>query len=240
MAAKRIAFDQEARESIRRGVKKLAKAVKVTLGPRGRAVLLEKKWGAPTVSVDGVTVAKEIELQDAYENMGAQMVKEVASKTNDVAGDGTTSATVLAEAIFEEGLKNVTAGANPIALKRGLDKAVDAAVAQLKKLSTTVKGHQEIAQVGTVASNGDGEIGEMIAKAMDKVGKDGVITVEEGKSITTEVEWVEGMQFDKGWLSPHFITNPATMETVYENPYILVHEKKISTVKDMIRLRDER
>src|SRR5258706_14535035 len=197
MAAKKIIFDQDAREAIRRGVKQLARAVKVTLGPRGRAVLLEKKWGAPIVSVDGVTVAKEIELKDPYENMGAQMVKEVAQRTNDQAGDGTTSATVLAEAIFEEGLKNVTAGANPIALKRGLDKAVDAVVAQLKKLSTTVKGHQEIAQVGTVASNGDGEIGEMIAKAMDKVGKDGVITVEEGKSITTEVEWVEGMQFDK-------------------------------------------
>jgi chaperonin GroEL len=239
MSAKRIAFDQEAREAIRRGVKQLARAVKVTLGPRGRAVLLEKKWGAPIVSVDGVTVAKEIELKDPYENMGAQMVKEVASKTNDVAGDGTTSATVLAEAIFEEGLKNVTAGANPIALKRGLDKAVDAAVAQLKKLSTTVKGHQEIAQVGTVASNGDGEIGEMIAKAMDRVGKDGVITVEEGKSLTTEVEWVEGMQFDKGWLSPHFITNPTTMETVYEDVYVLVHEKKITTVKELIPLLEQ-
>src|SRR6187455_245789 len=239
MAAKRIAFDQEAREAIRRGVSKLARAVKVTLGPSGRNVVLEKSFGSPTVTKDGVTVSKEIELEDAYENMGAQLVKQVASRTSDQAGDGTTTATVLAEAIFEEGLKNVTAGANPIALKRGLDKAVDAAVAQLKKLSTTVKGHQEIAQVGTVASNGDGEIGEMIAKAMDKVGKDGVITVEEGKSITTEVEWVEGMQFDKGWLSPHFITNPTTMETVYEDVYVLVNEKKISTVKELIPLLEQ-
>src|SRR5947207_9442840 len=200
MAAKRIAFDQEARESILRGVRKLARAVKVTLGPRGRNVIIEKSFGSPTVTKDGVTVSKEIDLEDAYENMGAQLVKQVAQRTNDQAGDGTTTATVLAEAIFEEGLKNVTAGANPVGLKRGIDKAVDAAVAQLKKLSTSVKGHQDIAQVGTVAANGDEEIGEMIAKAMDKVGKDGVITVEEGKSIATEVDWDEGMQYDTGWL----------------------------------------
>jgi len=237
--AKQICYDADAREKIRDGVRKLARAVKVTLGPRGRNVIIEKSFGSPTVTKDGVTVSKEIDLEDAYENMGAQLVKQVAQRTNDQAGDGTTSATVLAEAIFEEGLKNVTAGANPVGLKRGIDKAVDAVVAQLKKLSTNVKGHQEIAQVGTVASNGDVEIGEMIAKAMDKVGKDGVITVEEGKSITTEVEWVEGMQFDKGWLSPHFITNPATMETVYEDVYVLVNEKKISSIKELIPLLEQ-
>ena len=237
--AKQICYDAAAREKIRDGVRKLARAVKVTLGPRGRNVIIEKSFGSPTVTKDGVTVSKEVELEDAYENMGAQLVKQVAQRTNDQAGDGTTTATVLAEAIFEEGLKNVTAGANPVALKRGIDKAVDATVAALKKLSTSVKGHQDIAQVGTVASNGDTEIGEMIAKAMDKVGKDGVITVEEGKTITTEVEWVEGMQFDKGWLSPHFITNPQTMECVFENPYVLIHEKKISTVKDMIPLLEQ-
>jgi len=237
--AKQICYDAAAREKIRDGVRKLARAVKVTLGPRGRNVIIEKSFGSPTVTKDGVTVSKEIDLEDAYENMGAQLVKQVAQRTNDQAGDGTTTATVLAEAIFEEGLKNVTAGANPVGLKRGIDKAVDQAVASLKKLSTPVKGHQEIAQVGTVASNGDTEIGQMIAKAMEKVGKDGVITVEEGKSLTTEVEWVEGMQFDKGWLSPHFITNPTTMETVFENPYILVYEKKISTVKDMIGVLEQ-
>jgi chaperonin GroEL len=237
--AKQICYDAAAREKIRDGVRKLARAVKVTLGPRGRNVIIEKSYGSPTVTKDGVTVSKEIELEDAYENMGAQLVKQVAQRTNDQAGDGTTTATVLAEAIFEEGLKNVTAGANPVGIKRGIDKAVDAAVASLKKLSTPVKGTQDVAQIGTVAANGDKEIGEMIAKAMDKVGKDGVITVEEGKSITTEVEWVEGMQFDKGWLSPHFITNPTTMEAVYENPYILVNEKKISSVKDMIPLLEQ-
>ncbi|MDZ4773627.1 MAG: chaperonin GroEL [Planctomycetota bacterium] len=237
--AKQICYDATAREKIRDGVRKLARAVKVTLGPRGRNVIIEKSFGSPTVTKDGVTVSKEIELEDAYENMGAQLVKQVAQRTNDQAGDGTTTATVLAEAIFEEGLKNVTAGANPVALKRGIDKAVDQAVASLKKLSTSVKGHQEIAQIGTIASNGDAEVGQMIAKAMEKVGKDGVITVEEGKSLTTEVEWVEGMQFDKGWLSPHFITSPTTMEAVYENPYILVYEKKISTVKDMIPLLEQ-
>jgi chaperonin GroEL len=201
--AKQICYDDTAREKIRDGVRKLARAVKVTLGPRGRNVIIEKSFGSPTVTKDGVTVSKEVDLEDPYENMGAQLVKQVASRTSDQAGDGTTTATVLAEAIFEEGLKNVTAGANPIALKRGIDKAVDACVEQLKKLSTPVKGHQDIAQVGTVASNGDTEIGEMIAKAMDKVGKDGVITVEEGKGLATEVDWVEGMQFDKGFLSPH-------------------------------------
>jgi len=237
--AKQICYDAAAREKIRDGVRKLARAVKVTLGPRGRNVIIEKSFGSPTVTKDGVTVSKEIELDDPYENMGAQLVKQVAQRTNDQAGDGTTTATVLAEAIFEEGLKNVTAGANPVALKRGLDKAVAATVEQLKKLSTTVKGHQEIAQVGTIASNGDEEVGEMIAKAMDQVGKDGVITVEEGKTLTTEVEWVEGMQFDKGWLSPHFITNPATMEVVFEDAYILVNEKKITTVKDMIPLLEQ-
>jgi chaperonin GroEL len=237
--AKQIVYDATAREKIRDGVRKLARAVKVTLGPRGRNVIIEKSFGSPTVTKDGVTVSKEIELEDSYENMGAQLVKQVAQRTNDQAGDGTTTATVLAEAIFEEGLKNVTAGASPVSLKRGLDKAVDNVVASLKKLSTPVKGHSDIAQIGTIAANGDTEIGEMIAKAMDKVGKDGVITVEEGKSLTTEVEWVEGMQFDKGWLSPHFITNPQTMETVFEKPYILISEKKISTVKDMIPLLEQ-
>jgi chaperonin GroEL len=239
MAAKEIVFSTSARHSIAQGLNILANTVKVTLGPRGRNVIIEKSFGSPTVTKDGVTVSKEIDLEDAYENMGAQLVKQVAQRTNDQAGDGTTTATVLAEAIFEEGLKNVTAGANPVGLKRGIDKAVDSAVASLKKLSTSVKGQGEIAQIGTIASNGDAEIGQMIAKAMEKVGKDGVITVEEGKSLTTEVEWVEGMQFDKGWLSPHFITSPTTMEAVYENPYILVYEKKISTVKDMIPLLEQ-
>jgi chaperonin GroEL len=238
MAAKRIAFDQEAREAIRRGVKQLARAVKVTLGPRGRAVLLEKKWGAPIVSVDGVTVAKEIELKDPYENMGAQMVKEVASKTNDVAGDGTTSATVLAEAIFEEGLKNVTAGANPIALKRGIDKAVETIVTELKRLSKPVHldDSSEVRNVGTIAAGGDETIGKMLAEAMQKVGRDGVITVEEGKGLETYVEWVEGMQFDKGYLSPYFVTEPEEMKATFKDCYILLHEKKISAVKDLIPL----
>jgi len=238
MTAKRIAFDQEAREAIRRGVKQLARAVKVTLGPRGRAVLLEKKWGAPIVSVDGVTVAKEIELKDPYENMGAQMVKEVASKTNDVAGDGTTSATVLAEAIFDEGLKNVTAGANPIALKRGIDRAVETIVAELKRLSKPVRldDSSEVRNVGTIAAGGDESIGKMLAEAMQKVGKDGVITVEEGKGLETYVEWVEGMQFDKGYLSPYFVTETEEMKATFKDCYILLHEKKISAVKDLIPL----
>ncbi|MEQ8768487.1 MAG: chaperonin GroEL, partial [Planctomycetota bacterium] len=228
MAAKKIAFDYEAREAIRSGVKKLARAVKVTLGPRGRNVIIEKSFGSPTVTKDGVTVAKEIELEDAYENMGAQMVKDVASKTSDVAGDGTTTATVLAEAIFEEGLKNVTAGANPMSLKRGIDQAVATLIKDLQRMSKSIKDKKEIAQVGTIASNGDTEVGQMIAEAMERVGKDGVITVEEGQSLDTTVEWVEGMEFDKGYLSPHFVTNPERMEVVLEDPYILIHEKKIS------------
>jgi len=241
MPAKRISFDQEAREAIRRGVKQLARAVKVTLGPRGRAVLLEKKWGAPIVSVDGVTVAKEIELKDPYENMGAQMVKEVASKTNDVAGDGTTSATVLAEAIFEEGLKNVTAGANPIALKRGIDKAVECIIGELKRLSKAVSLEKtdDVRNVGTIAAGGDEDTGKMLAEAMQKVGKDGVITVEEGKGLETYVEWVEGMQFDKGYLSPYFVTEPEEMKATLKDCYILIHEKKISAVKDLIPLLEK-
>jgi chaperonin GroEL len=241
MAAKRIAFDQEAREAIRRGVRQLARAVKITLGPRGRAVLIEKKWGAPIVSVDGVTVAKEIELTDPFENMGAQMVKEVASKTNDVAGDGTTTATVLAEAIYEEGLKNVTSGADPIALKRGIDKAVDAVVAELKRLSKPVRldDISEVRNVGTIAAGGDEDTGKMLAEAMQKVGKDGVITVEEGKGLETYVEWVEGMQFDKGYLSPYFVTEPEEMKATLKDCYILIHEKKISSVKDMIPLLEK-
>jgi chaperonin GroEL len=234
MAAKKIAYDQEARELIRSGVRKLARAVKVTLGPRGRNVIIQKSFGSPTVTKDGVTVAKEIELEDSYENMGAQIVKEVASKTSDVAGDGTTTATVLAEAIFEEGLRNVTAGANPVDLKRGIEKAVAAIVAELKKMSTPIKGKSDIAQVATIASNGDKEVGDKIAEAMERVGKDGVITVEEGKSLNTEIEWVEGMQFDKGYISPHFVTDVQKMEAVLENPLILIHEKKISNIKDMI------
>ncbi|MBI3817199.1 MAG: chaperonin GroEL [Planctomycetes bacterium] len=234
MAAKNISYDQEAREHIRAGVRKLARAVKVTLGPRGRNVIIQKSFGSPTVTKDGVTVAKEIELEDRYENLGAQLVKEVAAKTSDQAGDGTTTATVLAEAIFEEGLRNVTAGANPVGLKRGIEKAVAAVTEKLKSMSKPVKGHKEIAQVGTIAANNDSEIGEMLAEAMDKVGKDGVITVDEGKSLKTEVTVVDGMQFDKGYLSPHFITDPEKMQVVLEDCYILVNEKKIATVKDMI------
>ncbi|MBI5779530.1 MAG: chaperonin GroEL [Planctomycetes bacterium] len=239
MGAKRIIYDQESREAIKRGVSALAKAVKVTLGPRGRNVILEKKFGAPTITKDGVTVAKEIELKDTFENMGAQMVKEVASKTSDVAGDGTTTATVLAEAIFTEGLKNVVAGANPMALKQGIEKAVEAVVEELKKMSVKVKGKEEIAQVGTIAANNDKEIGNMIAEAMEKVGKDGVITVEEGKSLKTDVEWVEGMQFDKGYISPYFITDPNNMQTILEDCYILIYEKKISAIKDMLPLLEK-
>jgi len=239
MAVKRIAYDQEAREHIRMGIRKLAHAVKVTLGPRGRNVILEKSFGSPTVTKDGVTVAKEIELEDPYENLGAQMVKEVASKTSDVAGDGTTTATVLAEAIFEEGLKNVTAGANPIALKRGIEKAVEGVVAELKSMSKPVKGKQEISQVAAIAANNDPEIGTKLAEAFERVGKDGVITVEEGKSLETTVEWVEGMQFDKGYLSPHFITNLEKMECVLEKPYLLIHEKKISAIKDLIPILEK-
>ncbi|RIK77079.1 MAG: chaperonin GroEL [Planctomycetota bacterium] len=232
--AKMIAFDQEARDAMRRGVTKLARAVKVTLGPKGRNVILQKSFGSPTVTKDGVTVAKEVELEDAYENMGAQMVKEVASKTSDVAGDGTTTATVLAEAIFNEGLRAVVAGVNPVQMKQGIERAVDDITAELKKMSIKIKSTQEMAQVGTVASNGDAEIGKMLAEAMEKVGKDGVITVDEGKSLATEVEWVEGMQFDRGYLSPYFVTNPTAMECVLEDCYVLVHEKKISSVKDLV------
>mgnify|MGYP003574178786 CR=1 FL=1 len=239
MAVKKIAYDQEAREGMRDGIRQLARAVKVTLGPRGRNVIIEKSYGSPTVTKDGVTVAKEIELEGKYENMGAQLVKEVASKTSDVAGDGTTTATVLAEAIFEEGLKNVAAGANPVGIKRGIDKAVAAVVADLRKHSIPVKGKKEIAQVGCIAANNDEEIGKILAEAMDRVGKDGVITVEEGKSLETNVEWVEGMQFDKGYLSPHFVTNPDKMETLLENPWILVHEKKVSNIKDMLPLLEK-
>ena len=234
MPAKQISYDNDAREKILRGVQKLAKAVKVTLGPSGRVVVLEKSFGAPTVTKDGVTVAKEIELEDAYENIGAQMVKEVAGKASKDAGDGTTTATVYAEAIFQEGLKNITAGANANAVKRGIDKAVDTVVSELKRMSKPVKDSKEIAQVGTCSDNQDTQVGGIIAEAMDKVGKDGVITVEEGKSLETEVELLEGMQFDKGYLSPHFVTNPAAMECVLEDAYVLIHEKKISSAKDML------
>jgi chaperonin GroEL len=234
MAAKKIAFDQEAREAIRRGVAKLAKAVKVTLGPSGRNVVLEKSFGSPTVTKDGVTVAKEIELEDSYENMGAQMVKEVASKTSSVAGDGTTTATIYAEAIFTEGLKNVASGANPTQIQRGINMAVDALVDELKRMSKKVENSKEVAQVGTCSANQDEQIGKMIADAMDKVGKDGVITVEEGKSLETTIELVEGMQFDKGYLSPHFITDAQTQTAVLDDAYILIHEKKISSARDMV------
>ena len=234
MAAKDIAFDNDARERILRGVQKLAQAVKVTLGPSGRVVVIQKSFGAPTVTKDGVTVAKEIELEDPYENMGAQMVKAVASKASKDAGDGTTTATIYAEAIYAEGLKNITAGANANEVKRGIEKAVIALVDELKSMSKKVSSSKEIAQVGTCSANQDAEIGNIIAKAMDKVGKDGVITVEEGKSLETEVELVEGMQFDKGYLSPHFVTSPNTMECVLEDCYVLIHEKKLSSAKDLV------
>jgi chaperonin GroEL len=232
--AKQIIYGEDARRALQRGVDKLANAVKVTLGPKGRNVVLDKKYGAPNITKDGVSVAKEVELEDPFENMGAQMVKEVASKTSDVAGDGTTTATVLAQAIVREGLKNVTAGANPMALKRGIDKAVEAVVAELKKISTPTKGKNEIAQVATISANGDKKIGQIIAEAMEKVGKDGVITVEEAKGIETGMDVVEGMQFDQGYLSPYFVTNADRMEVDLENPYILIHEKKISSMKDLL------
>ena len=232
---KMIAFNQEARESLRRGVSKLARAVKVTLGPRGRNVIIQKSFGSPLVTKDGVTVAKEVDLEDAYENMGAKMVREVASKTSDVVGDGTTTATVMAEAIFNEGMKAVVAGVNPLHMKNGMDKAVEDVVAELRKMSKSVKDSKEsIAQVGAISANNDAEIGGLLADAMEKVGKDGVITVDEGKSLKTEVEWVEGMQFDRGYLSPYFVTDPQKMECVLENPYVLLVEKKISNVKDYI------
>jgi len=239
MAKKRILYDQQARASIAEGVKKLARAVKVTLGPRGRNVLLEKSFGAPLVTKDGVTVAKEIEVEDHFENMGIQMLKEVASKTSDVAGDGTTTATILGEAIFIEGLKNVTAGSDPMALKRGIDKAIDAIVGELGKMSRKVSERKEITQVASVAANNDAEIGKMIAEGMEKVGKDGVITVEEGRGLETTVDLVEGMQFDRGYLSPYFITDPESMEVVLEDAYILIHEKKISSARDLIPLLEK-
>jgi chaperonin GroEL len=234
--AKMMAFDQEAREAMRRGVSKLARAVKVTLGPKGRNVILQKSFGSPTVTKDGVTVAKEIDLEDVYENMGARMVREVASKTSDVAGDGTTTATVLAEAVFNEGLKAVVAGVNPIQMKAGIEKAVEDIRAKLAEMSIPVKGKKEMAQVAAIAANNDLEIGELLAEAMDKVGKDGVITVDEGKSLKTEIEFVEGMQFDRGYLSPYFVTNPQQMQCVLEDCYILVFEKKISSIKDIVPL----
>ncbi|HLH44431.1 MAG TPA: chaperonin GroEL [Bryobacteraceae bacterium] len=238
MAAKQIVYSENSRQAILRGVNQLADAVKVTLGPKGRNVVLEKKFGGPTITKDGVTVAKEIELKDPLENMGAQMVREVASKTSDVAGDGTTTATVLAQSIFREGVKAVAAGANPMALKRGIEKAVDAVVDEVKKFSKPVSGDM-IAQVGTISANGDATIGNTIAEAMKKVGKDGVITVEEAKTMTTELSTVEGMQFDRGYLSPYFITDPDRMECVLEDPYILIHEKKISNMKDLLPLLEQ-
>jgi len=239
MAAKGIKFSEEARKGILKGVNTLAEAVSVTLGPKGRNVILDKSFGSPTVTKDGVTVAKEIELKDKFENMGAQMVKEVASKTSDVAGDGTTTATVLAQAIFRQGCKLVAAGANPMEVKRGIDKAVEHAVRELKKMSKPTQDRTEIAQVGTISANGDQAIGNLIAEAMDKVGKEGVITVEEAKAIETTLEVVEGMQFDRGYLSPYFVTDPEKMEAVLEEPYLLYHEKKVSRMKDMIPLLEK-
>src|SRR6202045_559586 len=239
MAAKQLQFDENARHALLRGIEKLAKAVKATLGPSGRNVILDKKFGSPTITKDGVTVAKEIELEDPYENMGAQLVREVASKTSDVAGDGTPTATVLAESIYREGLRNVTAGANPTSLQRGIMKAVEAITEELKKISKKVSDRTEIAQVAPVSANWDKTIGEIIADAMDKVGKDGTITVEEAKSIETTLEVVEGMQFDKGYLSPYFVTNAEEMEAILENPYILIYEKKISSLKDMLPLLEK-
>src|SRR5471030_125844 len=236
MASKQLLFDEAARQKVLRGVELLSRAVKVTLGPKGRNVVIDKKFGSPTVTKDGVTVAKEVELPDPYENMGAQMVKEVASKTSDAAGDGTTTATVLAESIYKEGLKNVTAGSNPIFLKRGIDKAVDVAIAELAKTSKKVSDREEIRQVATVSANWDDTIGNIIADAMDKVGKDGTITVEENKSIETTLEVVEGMKFDKGYLSPYFVTSAESQEVVLEDAYVLIHEKKISSLQDLLPL----
>lgn len=237
--AKMIAFEQEAREAIRRGVSKLARAVKVTLGPKGRNVILQKSFGSPTVTKDGVSVAKEIELEDVYENMGAQMVREVASKTSDVAGDGTTTATVMAEAIFNEGLKAVTAGVNPIQMKNGIEAAVKDITEKLAGMSIKIKSKSEMANVASIAANNDSEIGELLANAMEKVGKDGVITVDEGKSLKTEVEWVEGMQFDRGYLSPYFVNETASMECVLQDAYVLVFEKKISSIQELVPLLEK-
>src|SRR2546423_12343542 len=239
MAAKMIAFDEDARRALERGANAVARAVKVTLGPKGRNVVIDKKYGSPTVTKDGVTGEKEIDLPDPYENMGAKMVKEVASKTSDAAGDGTTTATVLAEAIYKEGLKSVTAGSNPIFLKRGIDKAVEAAIGELARISKKVSDREEIRQVACISANSDDTIGNIIADAMDKVGKDGTITVEEAKTIETTLDVVEGMQFDKGYLSPYFVTNAEDMEAVLDNPYILIHEKKISSLKDMLPLLEK-
>jgi chaperonin GroEL len=238
MAAKQIVYSENSRQAILRGVNQLADAVKVTLGPKGRNVVLEKKFGGPTITKDGVTVAKEVELKDPLENMGAQMVREVASKTSDIAGDGTTTATILAQAIFREGVKSVAAGANPMALKRGIEKAVETVVEEVKKLSKPVSG-DAIAQVGTISANGDSTIGNIIAEAMKKVGKDGVITVEESKTMSTELQTVDGMQFDRGYLSPYFVSDPDRMECVLEDPYILIHEKKVSNMKDLLPLLEQ-
>ena len=239
--AKQLLYGEDARRAILRGVEQLVRAVKVTLGPKGRNVVLDKKFGAPTITKDGVTVAKEIELKDPYENMGAELVKEVASKTSDIAGDGTTTATVLAESIFREGMKNVTAGANPMALKRGIEKAVEKVVEELKRLSKSinVKDKKEVSQVASIAANSDREIGDLIAEAMTKVGKDGVITVEEGKASKTELELVEGMEFDQGYLSPYFVTDAEKMECSLDDPYILIHEKKISAMKDILPMLEK-
>src|SRR5512143_135537 len=239
MPAKQLMFDEEARRAILKGVDKLANAVKVTLGPKGRNVVLERSFGAPNITKDGVTVAKEVELEDPFENMGAQMVKEVASKTSDVAGDGTTTATVLAQSIVAEGMKYVAAGMNPMDLKRGIDKAVDGVVAELKKISKPTTTSKEIAQVGSISANADESIGKIIADAMDKVGKEGVITVEDGKSLENELELVEGMQFDRGYLSPYFINNPDKQVAVLEDPYILLHDKKISNIRDLLPVLEQ-
>src|SRR5436309_3187395 len=237
--AKQIIYSEHSRQAILRGVNQLADAVKVTLGPKGRNVVLEKKFGGPNITKDGVTVAKEIELKDPLENMGAQLVREVASTTSDVAGDGTTTATILAQSIFREGVKAVTAGANPMALKRGIEKAVGVAIEEVKKLSQKVSDNEKIAQVATISANSDKEIGKIIAEAMGKVGKDGVITVEESKTMHTELDTVEGMQFDRGYLSPYFVSDAERMESVLEDPYILIHEKKISNMKDLLPLLEQ-
>lgn len=239
MAAKKVIYEHDAREAIKQGVKKLAQAVKVTLGPKGRNVIIEKSFGSPVVINDGVTVAKEVELEDPYEDMGAKLVREAASKTNDMVGDGTSTATILAEAIYEEGLKNITAGANPVDVKHGIEKSVDALCDELSRMSIKISGKKEISQIATIAANNDSEIGNQIADAMEKVGKDGVITVEEGKSLETTVKLVEGMQFDRGYLSPYFVTSPETMEVVFENPYILIYEKKISNIKELVPLLEK-
>ena len=237
--AKQMSYSESARSSILKGVTALADAVKVTLGPKGRNAVIEKKFGAPTITKDGVTVAKEIELKDPYENMGAQLVKEVASKTSDIAGDGTTTATVLAHAIYREGVKNVSAGSNAMDLKRGIDLAVTSIINELKKMSKPCQDKKEIAQIATISANNDAEIGRLIADAMDKVGKDGVITVEEAKSMTTSLDVVEGMQFDRGYISPYFVTDQERMEVVLDNPYILIHEKKVSSMKDLLPILEQ-